>query len=844
MTSRIAATYWAQAGKPARTKDDYAILSWGPSIGAAAADDRAARVWDGVPGEPTLGSSPGPGKLPWATCAPYRDAAGWSFMTITATDATKDRDAVGRPTAAIRHVEIPFAALSAGNSGYQTLYQAIPALTTTQTGESSEPLYLDLPGAGRRPSLGLAAGDAFDRAARLAALLLCGEVLITLSETDRLPLSERLAEFDRVLALLPFGIRAGIALASWQDGTQRTPFRLAYGRFPERNQAVVAHNGPVRPPAAAVPAVYLSDLIELRKQYGAARIIEHLGGHRWPVHPDDAIEAHAILRSIAGPRVVIEAIRAGTAAPDRVATALRFADQTDADQIDPDERDELERCLLSAGGSVAEQALAERWCDRTARVAAQVVLAELARPREFGELSAHRWSSSGWRLRAYAARYGGADGFLAAIATGRTQAGSPVPAAVVAACLDGTPPETGQLPGLRLALFDHPPLARWLLRLSLRRGLPAAGWIDWLNPAADDVPDWLGRYAVLVTDPGSPLPVPADRVVADAGAEDAGAEDLALIAWLAVQDRSFAALAQEWWPPLLRLARTGAAPPAPDDPAKPAIDRARGDLADLVGLTEARRASSGDLLTDARVDTLCLYLGLRPVHYPRNAGSASCRRYLGALWTTWSEPSAEADISTLAVRLLDAVFGGTRQFRQPAFNPYHESAVTLLREVVADHRVPLTDEVTRAIARIITTTAPRLDSGSLLAPDWWDRMEQVRPGLRDSVTQLAAALAQESPAADPFDVAVLCGKAAVSGRAPDELARMVLPWFARHPPQVREAMFRITEGVLRLADPADDSKCEDYLAILVDSLGFPELRRLAALFEPRKGFRRRRPSAP
>jgi hypothetical protein len=829
MTERIAAQEWAVMGKRPDDRGDYRIL-------VCSSEGLASRVWAGVPSTPQLGGAPGPGRLPWATFTP-RDTdghpGGWQRIAVTLIDSTSDRDAVGRTIAQFRYVEIPFDRLASTGAGYQALYQAIPAASAMSViDRERERLTLEIPGPDDAVTRSLAGADCFDHAAGVAALLLGGDVLITLddgtehAEGEGPPLEARLGEFDRVLALLPSGLRSCLTLASWDDGTQAASFRLAFGKFPTRGQAVAGYGAPVAPPADGTAAAYLRSLRALGGRFGVERLVEHLARHRAPLSADDIDAAVAILASLDDPMSVVNAVREANPSVDLVANTWRHAD----DRIDQPSRDELETYLLARLDAEAERAVHEGWSARSPTLAARLGL---------GELKAGRGAQL-QRLHDCAQSHGGRDPFLAALAEGRTHRGEVVQSWYVADELCSlAAPKGGDLPALRQAVLGRPGLARWLLRLSLDSDAEPRRWIRWLDPAAADAPRWLARYTVLATPAGTPLPVPPEPAPDPKSAPEPAAavdpevaisaEDLALIAWLAVRDCSFSALAPEWWPLLLRLARTRIVPLAPDDPVGPFADRACADLTGLVRMAKARSMAAGEPQTDARVDTLRLYLGQRPAYYPLGAGSVPCRRYLDALWAAWSQPPAEADISALAARLLEAVFGGTERFNQPATNPYSDSAVTLLREVVTDDRVPLSDLVARAIARIIAA-APDLAGDPRLTPDWWVRVEQLLPGLRGPAAQLAAAVRQTAPAADPADVAVLCGRAAADGVAATELAATVRPWFDRQSPRAREAMFLIAEGVLRLAAPENDPRHNDYLAVLADRL---------ALSPPKRWLRRR-----
>ena len=931
MTRNVPATYWALIGKEPDTKDDYSMLSEGPRR----ADGHEDRAWAGIPSTPELGGAPGPGRLPWATFTPYT-AAGQCWMAVTIVEATRHLDAIGRPVVRARYLELPFAEFASGATSYTALQRAVPEADVMKSAGPATPPLLDLGASsdGTQAAVGRALADraTFDHAARIAARVLAGDVLIAVHDADLPSLGERLALVDRVLALLPFGVRAGVTIASWQDGTGRAAFRLAYGRFAHHGQPVVGHSGQVSPPSDGIAGEYLYLLSELCELHGAARIVDHLAAHWWPLAPtganaaagtpDNNLEALEILRCLSDPHLAVAAARSGTGSADRLAVAWLSGDE----RLDQRARDDLETRLLQMGGGSAAAAVLPRWSRRTAKLAAAVVLDELAAGDqavqyaggEQGATSVLRSSPAAWRLRAYAAQCDADDSYLTALIDGWLRRGADgIPAGPVAACLDGTPPRDGDLRGFRLALLGAPSLARVLLRLSLRRdpaarpdlvgelrtaarsgllGSPAsaapgdqlaaldsvgvaqliadqldaldpaaAAWIDWLDPAEADAPAWLARYAVLIVPAPTPVPLPRTPSAPDiVGAK----EDLPLIAWLAVRRSDFSALSPEWWPELYRLARARAGTHAgssviarvhdrlradldgqsphwwpqlrtggtevaagadnPDDIR--AVARAQADLRRLAALAGTLRLGGADPLADACADTLRLYLGLPPAHHPVNAGQKAAGSYLDALWAVWSEPPADADSTALTLLLLTAVFRSADSFGSPGRDPVDAAvspapviradplgafAVTLLRDVVLDDRSPLNAVIADEVADIVSAH-PALLRNARLTSDWWARVEQLCPDIRDPARRLRIAVREAATTAGQDSVPdreVMAGVAVLSGLAiaeggltAEELAAIIRPLLDLQPPRNREAVLRVITGTLRLVDDQDGAR--------------------------------------
>jgi hypothetical protein len=302
----------------------------------------------------------------------------------------------------------------------------------------------------------------------------------------------------------------------------------------------------------------------------------------------------------------------------------------------------------------------------------------------------------------------------------------------------------------------------------------------------------------------------------------ANPEDLALISWLAVTERRSWRLPRDWWQRLFRLARHQLAGVPAGRPDRASIELALTDLTDLLRMAGTGQ-QAGEPEISAGIDTLRLYLGLRPVHYPLTAGSIECRTYLGALWETWAQPPMDTDVSTLVVRLLLAVFGPSLSNREAEPDPLSEAAVTLLVEVVTDQRVPLNADTVAVIARVLSAF-PALYEDPRLSRDWWARVEQLRPAIRDPAERLRAALRGSQSDTDAVEIAMLAGKAAARGLDPEELSEIIRRWLADQPPPHRDAVLGIIGGTRRLLSPAGDRSHDRYLATLAARLGLTEER--------------------
>jgi hypothetical protein len=147
---------------------------------------------------------------------------------VTVVDTTKDRDALGRPVAETRYAEIPFAALAELLCGCQALYAAIPEPARFLALDADEELSIDLePTAGSAVAeVGLALADpaCYERAARLAALVVDGTVVIEVAEDDRQPLPAR-----RTWWLNAPCMRGGLrARLNWRPGWRSASWRPGF----------------------------------------------------------------------------------------------------------------------------------------------------------------------------------------------------------------------------------------------------------------------------------------------------------------------------------------------------------------------------------------------------------------------------------------------------------------------------------------------------------------------------------------------------------------------------------------------------------------------------------------
>jgi hypothetical protein len=87
----------------------------------------------------------------------------------------------------------------------------------------------------------------------------------------------------------------------------------------------------------------------------------------------------------------------------------------------------------------------------------------------------------------------------------------------------------------------------------------------------------------------------------------------------------------------------------------------------------------------------------------------------------------DGDLTTLTVRLLGSLPEG----------PFGAEALTVLRAVVTDDRIPLDGAIVDTVADIVAATQGLTEDPSLTA-DWWARVERLRPDVRGPWVRLRA----------------------------------------------------------------------------------------------------------
>ncbi|QFY06560.1 hypothetical protein GBF35_07575 [Nonomuraea phyllanthi] len=208
MTVRPTA-HWAVLGKTPQSLDDYDVI--GSSTGALS----KAEFSDWL--KSFSSGTVEPKALP-RVAASHFSRGGESWLGLSLQTKPESQDGFHRPYTMTWHVCLRWEQVSKTPISYRALYEALQRKDFS--GES--PFRLSL----RDYDPPRLAGVANATARRAAALLLTGRpVCVVRAE---LPMEQRLDFLDAVAALLPYGMRSGLAVSTWTNSASRHRIRLSF----------------------------------------------------------------------------------------------------------------------------------------------------------------------------------------------------------------------------------------------------------------------------------------------------------------------------------------------------------------------------------------------------------------------------------------------------------------------------------------------------------------------------------------------------------------------------------------------------------------------------------------
>lgn len=166
-------------------------------------------------------------KLPQITVSyvPGTDGAGYLSMAFH-EEAAWGVDRLGRDVTFTRFFCVPYKQLAAGSVSYLAMCQAFERIRLPEV--NGPPFSVEL----SRPATAIP-GDAA-RALPVAELLLTGNP-VCIVDGESTSMMERLTYIDTVMSLLPYGLRAEMAAATWTSSTYRLhKYRLSFSEAPRR----------------------------------------------------------------------------------------------------------------------------------------------------------------------------------------------------------------------------------------------------------------------------------------------------------------------------------------------------------------------------------------------------------------------------------------------------------------------------------------------------------------------------------------------------------------------------------------------------------------------------------
>ncbi|GAA2728347.1 hypothetical protein [Actinocorallia aurantiaca] len=227
---------------------------------------------------------------------------------LTFHEWSRDIDAVGRPIPLSRYFSVPYAVLASGGITYRDLYAALHAVEQPRNGGA---LRIELPGTPAGEQAAAVGRFGFGRVAAAASSLLDGPVTVTRAE--ELTVEERLAFFDAVAALLPYGRRAHLVASTWHDGAGGAGGEpgLAFAARTLDGSSELDWRAPSPAVGTTAAAGYLRRLSELAERRPPSAIVAYLAERTEPLAGTDAARTFQILDELDMPDAVLRKAREG-----------------------------------------------------------------------------------------------------------------------------------------------------------------------------------------------------------------------------------------------------------------------------------------------------------------------------------------------------------------------------------------------------------------------------------------------------------------------------------------------------------------------------------------------------
>jgi hypothetical protein len=345
MASAEVVADWAWISKDPSEGIGYSVLK--VSTGAI---DFGAISGNYEPGAPNSTTAPdAPDAPPWVTYGLADGGRDGALISVSVRDPWTERDHTGRPVWPQRLLTVRYAQLAAVQASFQTIWAAVQDAPVPAP--DGAPLPLTVAGQSLAELITVVEAN-FDGLATIAAALLDGPVAV--ADASHLTREQRLALFDAVAALLPYGYRADLSASSSVNNTVKHRIRLVLADFANPDQQVLSLLAPEFSPRGEVGRRYLAALHEKRQKNGTATLVRHL----WRIKGEDAQGlcsfrrpgfALAALRDLDFLGSVRDALAKGPVPPELIHRFFADPDgQQVWDRLDVTQRDNAVRSLAGS----------------------------------------------------------------------------------------------------------------------------------------------------------------------------------------------------------------------------------------------------------------------------------------------------------------------------------------------------------------------------------------------------------------------------------------------------------------------------------------------------------------
>ncbi|WP_055690730.1 hypothetical protein [Streptomyces prasinus] len=458
-------------------------------------------------------------RLPWISVVglPFTDQL-WTGISVMETSTL--RDGANRAVVPTRYLLMDSAELVRRRVEYTTLWDAVAPVRLPPEHDESILLEVSPPAVGgltegletiadHAPGSTGAAGAAgtgqrraaaVEWAVSVAALLLCGSPVV-ITGGGALGARARLAVFDAVVGLLPYGVRSGLRVGSCIDGGDRPPTQLAFGPRHTPSARCVRLGTPPQVPAGP-PEDYRRRLSRLIEVVGFDAVTAGLRELDAPVAPADHGPLLDALGRLDPFRAAVNAVEAGQQSVQLVAEGLNSL--ADGEDTESDGFLRLVECgiayAVDPGGRELHEALRRHWTHERSGPRVSALMAEAllnvvlsGAEHAMDSTSCRTRLDALWRLVEQCRK----EAEVLRLLPGRTADGRRLRYAAECLCLLGPDRVAGGRADAVHALRESRRLTLEVLARESADPVRLVAWLTPLAPAAPEAPAWLRAWAVL-----------------------------------------------------------------------------------------------------------------------------------------------------------------------------------------------------------------------------------------------------------------------------------------------------------------------------------------------------------